>query len=72
MLTIVQNTFYNRLAQWLSLVDERFIINESVAISIFFFGLGATNNAAKPDCIHPTGDNGSLYEGCSSGKLIDI
>jgi hypothetical protein len=31
-----------------------------------------TNNAAKPDCICPTGDNGSLYEGCSSGKLIII
>ncbi len=31
-----------------------------------------TNNAAKPDCILPTGDNGSLYEGCSSGKLIVI
>ncbi len=31
-----------------------------------------TNNAAKPDCILTTGDNGSLYEGCSSGKLIVI
>jgi hypothetical protein len=31
-----------------------------------------TNNAAKPDCILPTGVNGSLYEDCSSGKLIVI
>jgi hypothetical protein len=31
-----------------------------------------TNNAAKPDCIHPTGDDGSLYAGHSSGKLIAI
>jgi hypothetical protein len=31
-----------------------------------------TNDAAKPDCVVPTGDNGPLYEGCSSGKLIVI
>jgi hypothetical protein len=31
-----------------------------------------TNDAAKPVCILPTGDDGSLYEGCSSGKLIVI
>jgi hypothetical protein len=37
-----------------------------------FFGLGVTNNAAKPHCILPTGDNGSFYEGCSSSKLIFI
>ncbi len=37
MLTIVQNTLCNRRAQWLPLVDERFIINELVAISIIFF-----------------------------------
>jgi hypothetical protein len=41
MLTIVQNTFYNCPAQWLPLVNERFAINESLAISIIFiFGLG--------------------------------
>ena len=72
MLIIVRNTFYNHCAQWLSLVNERFVIDESVAVSIIFFGLGVTNNAAKPDCIIPTGDNGSSYEGCSSGKLIVI
>jgi hypothetical protein len=38
----------------------------------FYFGLGVTNDAAKPDCILPTGDDGSLYEGCFSGKLIVI
>ncbi len=38
----------------------------------FYFGLGVTNDAAKPDCDVPTGDNGYLYEGCSSGKLIVI
>ncbi len=37
MLTIVQNTFYNRCAQWLSLVNERFVIDELVAISIIHF-----------------------------------
>jgi hypothetical protein len=72
MLTIVQNTLCNRHAQWLPLVNKRFIIDESVAVSIFFFGLGVTNNAGKPDCVVPTGDKCSLYEGCSSSKLIVI
>jgi hypothetical protein len=31
-----------------------------------------TYDAAKPDCIVLTGDDGSLYEGRSSGKLIII
>jgi hypothetical protein len=30
------------------------------------------NNAAKPNCVDPTGDDGSLYEGHFSGKLIFI
>ncbi len=30
------------------------------------------NDAAKPDCILPIGDDGSLNGGCSSGKLIII
>ncbi len=34
MLTIVQITFHNRCAWWLPLVDEKFVINESFAISI--------------------------------------
>ncbi len=72
MLTIVQNTFCNWHAWWLPLVDEKFIIDKLVAVSIIFFGLGVTNNAAKPDCILPTGDEGSLYEDRSSGKLIVI
>jgi hypothetical protein len=72
MLTIVQNTFYSHHARWLPLVDERFVIDESIAVSIIFFGLGVTNNAAKLDCVVPTGDNGSSYEGCSSGELIII
>ncbi len=38
----------------------------------FFFGLGVTKGAAKPDCICPTGDDGSSYEGRLSGKLIVI
>jgi hypothetical protein len=38
----------------------------------FFSGLGVTNDAAKPDCILPTGDDGSSYEGRSSGELIVI
>jgi hypothetical protein len=36
MLTIGQNTFYNRHAQWLSLVNERFVIDKLVAVSIIF------------------------------------
>jgi hypothetical protein len=31
---------------------------------------GVTNEAAKPDCVLPIGDNGSLYKDCSFGKLI--
>jgi hypothetical protein len=38
----------------------------------FYFGLGVTNDAAKPNCVVPAGDNGSLYKGCSSGDLIVI
>jgi hypothetical protein len=38
----------------------------------FYFGLGVINDAAKPDCILPIGDNGSSNGGCSSGKLIVI
>jgi hypothetical protein len=35
-----------------------------------FFGLGVTIKAAKPDCIFPIGDGGSLYKNRSSGELI--
>ena len=38
----------------------------------FFFGLGVMNGAAKPDCILPIGDDGSLNGGCSFGELIII
>jgi hypothetical protein len=72
MLTIVQNTFYSRCAQWLPLVNERFIINNLVAVFILFFGLGVTNDAAKPNCVLPIGDDGSSYDDPSSGKLIVI
>ncbi len=72
MLTINQNTFCNHRAPWLPFVDNRFVINELVAISIVFFGLDVTNDAAKPDCILPIGDDGSLDKGCPSGKLIVI
>ncbi len=73
MLTIVQNTFYNRCAWWLPLIDERFVIDKLVTISIIlFFGLGVTNNAAKPNSVVSIGDDGSSNEGCSSSKLIVI
>jgi hypothetical protein len=39
---------------------------------LFFLGLGVMNNAAKPNCILPIGNNGSLNGGHSSGKLIVI
>jgi hypothetical protein len=72
MLTIIWNTLCNRCAWWLPLVNKRFVINKLVAVSIIFFRLGVINDAAKPDCVVPTGDNGSLYEGRSSGELIVI
>jgi hypothetical protein len=72
MLTIIQNTSFNHLAQWLPLVNERFAINELVTISVVFFRLGVMNDAAKPNCILPIGDDGSLNGGCSSGELIVI
>jgi hypothetical protein len=72
ILTIVQNTLCNRRARWLPLVDEGFVIDKLVTVFIIFFGLGVTNDTAKPDCIRPTGDDGSLYEGHLSGKLIII
>jgi hypothetical protein len=72
MLTIIQNTSFDCRARWLSLVNERFVINKLVSISMGFFGLGVMNDAAKPDCILPIGDNGSLNGGHSSGELIVI
>jgi hypothetical protein len=36
------------------------------------FGLGVTNNGAKPNCVVPIEDDGSLNEGCSTGVLIVI
>jgi hypothetical protein len=72
MLTIIQNTSFSRHAWWLPLINERFVINELVTISMGFFGLGVMNDAAKPDCILPIGDNGSSNGGLSSGKLIVI
>jgi hypothetical protein len=38
----------------------------------FFYGLGVMKDAAKPNCILPVGDNGSLNGGTSSGELIII
>ncbi len=37
MLTIVQNTFCNCCAWWLSLVDEKFVIDESFTVFIIIF-----------------------------------
>ncbi len=68
--TIVQNTYYSGRAWWLPLVDERFVIDSFVVISICFFGLGVTIKAAMPNCVLPIADDGSLYKNCSSGKLI--
>ncbi len=41
-------------------------------LSSIFFGLGVTNDAAKPNCILPIGNDGSSYDDCSSGELIVI
>ncbi len=72
MLAIIQNTSLNRLAQWLPHVNEKFVINELVTISMGFFGLGVMNDAAKPNCILPIGDDGFSNGGCSFSKLIII
>ncbi len=72
MLTIIQNTSFNRCSRWLPLINERFVINKLVTISMGFFGLGVMNDAAKSDCILPIGDDGSLNGGRFSGKLIVI
>jgi hypothetical protein len=72
MLTIIQNTSLNCCAWWLPFVNERFVINKLVTISIIFFGLGVMNDAAKPNIILPIGDDGSSNGGRSSGKLIVI
>jgi hypothetical protein len=56
---------------WLK-VNERFVINKLVTISVVFFRLGVMNDAAKPDCILPIGEDGSSNGGRSSGELIVI
>ena len=56
---------------FLSLIKGSSLTNR-LPFPSFFFGLGVTNDAAKPNCIIPIGDDGSSYEGCSSGKLIVI
>ncbi len=73
MLTIVQHTLFATvvLDGFLLSMKGSSSTNQSPSPS-FFFGLGVTNDAAKPDCILPTGDNGSSYEGRFSGKLIVI
>jgi hypothetical protein len=72
VLTIGKITFCNCHAWWLPLINKRFVINKLVTISIIFFGLSVMNDAAKPDCILPIGDDGSLNGGRSSGELIVI
>ncbi len=62
--TIVLNGF-------LSLMKGLSSTNWSPSPSVFFW-LGVINNAAKPDCILPIGDDGYLNEGRSSGELIVI
>jgi hypothetical protein len=47
-------------------------MDESVAVSMSFFGLGVMNNAVKPDCVLPIEDNGSSNGDRSSGKVIII
>ncbi len=69
MLTIVKITFCNCHAWWLPLINERFVINKLVTISIIFFGLGVMINAAISNCILLIGDDGSLNGGRFSGEL---
>ncbi len=70
MLPIIQNTSFNSRAWWLPLINERFIINELVTISMDFFGLSVMNDAAESNCILPIGDDGSLNGGCSSEEFF--
>jgi hypothetical protein len=62
--TIMLNGFLSSI-KGLSLMNQ-------LPFQSFCFGLGVTNNAAKPNCAVPIGDNCSLYEGRSSGELIVI
>ncbi len=62
--------FCSRRARRLPLVNVGFVIDSLVSFSIRFFGLGVTNEAAKPNCVLPIGDDGSMYEDPSSGELM--
>jgi hypothetical protein len=64
LLRVGRRNFFSQLCRCVSFL--------AMAFPSFFFGLGVTNNAAKPDCTIPTGDNGSLYVGPSSDELIVI
>jgi hypothetical protein len=72
MLTIIQNTSFNRLARWLLSSMKGLSSTNWSPYPWFLFGLGVMNNAAKPNCILPIGDGGSLNGGHSSGELIVI
>jgi hypothetical protein len=72
MLTIVQIFFTTVVLDGFLLSMKDLSLTNWSPFPSFFLGLGVTNDAVKSDCILPTGDNGSLYEDCSSGKLIVI
>jgi hypothetical protein len=42
MLTIVHNTFYSRRAQWLPLINERFVIDNSVAVFNLIYSMSTS------------------------------
>jgi hypothetical protein len=48
ILTIVENNFFNHCAQWLPLVNKRFVINVLITISIAFFDLVSRTTLPSP------------------------
>ncbi len=53
MLSIIRNTLCNRSAWWLPLIDERFVIDESVAVSIIFFWTWCDKRCCQAQ-LHPS------------------
>jgi hypothetical protein len=70
--TIAQNTFYSCPAHGFLSSMKGLSLTTWSLFSSFFFGLGVTNDAAKPNCVLPIGEDGSSYDDLSSGKLTVI
>ncbi len=61
MLTIVQITFCNHRAWWLRLVNERFVIDKSVTVSVFLFWTWCDKQCCQA-WLHPSNRGGWFFE----------